>query len=295
MSIMLDPPARTPSALAALRAELDGLDDALHDVLMRRAEVVAEVAALAAKGPTPLRPGREAIILRRLLARHTGPLPAQSIPRIWRELIAGCTVIQRPILIAVCDPLPDAAFAAVAREHFGALAPLHVHRGADQVLAEVGAGIATAAVLPLPAEGEDPQLAWWTALLQPPGTGNAGLRMHVVARLPFWAPRAEGAPRAQALVVSAAAADPSGDDRTLLGLELPLEASRAQLATALSTAGFAASQVILRHDPGMPVAHALVDVAGFVSEADPRLATLGAVLHPPVILGAYAVPLESAA
>ena len=42
--------------LVTLRAELDGLDDALHDAVIRRAEVVARIAALRAKGRVPLRP-----------------------------------------------------------------------------------------------------------------------------------------------------------------------------------------------------------------------------------------------
>ena len=58
-------------SLAALRAEIDRMDDALHDLLMRRAEVVAQVGALHAKGRVPLRPGREASIVRRLLAGTT--------------------------------------------------------------------------------------------------------------------------------------------------------------------------------------------------------------------------------
>ncbi|HYZ32124.1 MAG TPA: chorismate mutase, partial [Crenalkalicoccus sp.] len=68
-------PEPDAAALAALRAEIDTLDDALHDLLMRRAGVVARLAASRAKGDAPaLRPGREAAVLRRLLARHAGPL-----------------------------------------------------------------------------------------------------------------------------------------------------------------------------------------------------------------------------
>ncbi len=51
----------------------------------------------------------------------------------------------------------------------------------------------------------------------------------------------------------------------------------------------------LRRDPGSDVAYALVDVDGFVSDADPRLAALQSVLRAPVVLGAYAVPVEQAA
>jgi chorismate mutase/prephenate dehydratase len=294
MSQSLLPPDAEPHSqdragadLATLRAELDGLDDAMHDLLMRRAAVVERVAATGAKGRVALRPGREAAIARRLLARHAGPFPASGVVRVWRELIGNMTALQGPFLIAVCDTDPDRAFTAAAHEHFGALIPLRVHRSPAQAIREVSAGTATAAVLPLPAEGEMPSAAWWTSLLH-----HDEPRIHVTARLPFWSPRPDGAPKVQALVVCAVPPDPSGADRSLLGLEVALDVSRARLAQALTTAGFDPGTTILRRDPGAPVAHVLVDVTGFVADADPRLAALTASLHPPIVLGAYAVPVR---
>ena len=276
--------------LPTLRAELDRIDDALHDTLMRRADVVAKVAALGVKGAVPIRPGREAAIIRRLLARHAGPLPALGIVRIWRELMNATTRLQRPMLITVAEaeagPAYVPAYVTATREHFGALTPLRAHRTPAQAIGEVSAGTASAAVLPLPVEGEAPRDAWWTALLH-----RDDPRIHVVARLPFWSARPEGAVTVQALVVCATAPDPSGADRSLLGLELPLEVSRARLATIVANAGFHAGTTILRRDPGADYAHALVDVDGFVADADPRLAALTALLRPPVVLGAYAVPI----
>ena len=282
--------ATPPADLAALRAELDRLDDALHDLVMHRAEVVGQVAASGAKGRVALRPGREAAILRRLLARHAGRFPRSGVVRVWRELIASMTALQGPFSIAVCDPDPHGAYAAAAHEHFGALVPMHVHRTPAQAIGEVGAGRAAAAVLPLPSEGEAPAAAWWTALLH-----RDGPRIHVTARLPFWSPRPDGAPKAQALVASAVPPDPSGDDRSLLGLEVALDASCDRLAQALAAAGFEPGATILRRDPGAAVAHALAEVAGFVADGDPRAAALRGALRPPVVLGAYAVPIAGAA
>ncbi len=280
------PPELAARRLSALRAELDRLDDQLHDTLMRRAELVAQVGALGAKGRVPLRPGREAAIIRRLLARHGGGLSPAAVVRIWRELLAGTTAQQRPMLITVCEPEGGPSLLAAAREHFGALTPVSARRTPAQAIRDVSSGAATAAVLPIPAEGELPSAAWWTALLP-----QDDPRIHVVARLPFWAPRPEGAPRGQALVISAAPPDPSGQDRSLLGLEVLLETSRARLSTALAAGGLTAGPLILRRDPGAPVAHALADVAGFVADADPRLRALQSVLRPPVVLGAYAIPV----
>lgn len=275
------------TALAALRADLDRIDDAIHDLLMRRAEVVERVAAEGGKGRVAIRPGREAEIIRRLLARHAGRLPRRLIVRWWRELFAATTSMQGSYVIAVCESEPGSPFVQAAREHFGALTPLRVHRTSAQAIGEVSAGSAIAAVLPPPNADEATASAWWTALLH-----RDEPRIHVVAQLPFWAPRSEGAPRVQALVVAAVAPDASAADRSLIGLELALETSRARLAAALATAGFQPGATILRRDQGAQVAQALVEVEGMVTDGDPRLAALGDVLRPPVVLGAFAVPVE---
>ena len=284
-------PASAESApvptLADLRAQLDQVDDPLHELLMRRADIVGEVARLAAHGNIAFRPGREADILRRLLARHAGGLPRRALPRLWRELFAATTTMQGGFVVAVGAPEPAAAYIACAREHFGALTPLRAHGSPARAIAEVSAGAAAVAVLPLPQEGEPPAAAWWTTLLH-----QEEPRLHIAARLPFWAPRPEGAPQVQALVVAAAAPDPSGADRTLLGVELPPEMSRTRLAAAAAAAGLAPVTMILCRDPGAPVMHGLIEVEGHMEEHDRRLAALADRAARPLVLGAYAVPLE---
>ncbi len=283
----LPPQSDSPQiTLATLRAELDRLDDQIHDLLMARGRVVEQVAAHGAKGRVALRPGREADIIRRLLARHAGKLPRVVLPRLWRELFAATTSMQGQYVVAVCETLPGSGFVAAAREHFGMLTPLRAHRSPAQALAEISSGSATVAVLPMPAEDEPQSAAWWTALLQ-----RDEPRIHVVARLPFWSPRPEGAPSARALVVATVAPDASARDRSLIGLELPGEMSRARLTAALADAGFLLGGSILRRNPHDPSALALIDVEGLVADDDPRLALLSAS-RKPVVLGGYAVPVD---
>ena len=232
--------------LDALRAELDRVDDALHDLLMRRAEVVAQVGSLGAKGRVPLRPGREASIIRRLLGRNRGALAPATLVRVWREMLAGSSAQQNPMAIVTGDPGLD----AVVREHFGALARSGAMEPAAAI-AQVRQGDAAVAVLPFPSEAA----RWWTEL----AAEGRWPRVHIVARLPFWA--RTGA--VEALVVSAAAPDPSGSDRSLIAGPVP--------------AGFA---VVAVHPGG------LTEVEGFVTQEDPRLQGV-----PASVLGAYAVPV----
>jgi chorismate mutase / prephenate dehydratase len=278
---LLDGWRSTPAdGLAALRADLDEIDNAIHDLLMRRARVVEAVARSGKR--SALRPGREASIIRRLLARHQGSLPPQALYRIWRELLAATTGMQGGFALAVCDPDPGAAYTQLAREQYGALTPLRAHHSPSQAIGELSGGTASVAVLPLPSETE----GWWTALLHPD--------IHVVARLPFWTQRPEGSPSVQALVVAPFPPDASEQDRSLIGLELNDDVSRAKLTTSLAAAGFAPGMVLLRRYPGAPVAHALVEVEGHVAAGDKRLDSLDAARRP-VVLGGYAVPVGGAA
>jgi len=155
-----------------------------------------------------------------------------------------------------------------------------------QAIAEVASGVATAAVLPMPSDGEPASAAWWLGLM----TGKEP-RVHVVGMLPFWSSRPEDAPRVEAVVVAAIPPDPSGADRSLLGLAIAPDLGRARLAAALASAGLSAGRIILAQEPGEACAHALIDVEDYITDADPRLGAIRPVQRVPLVLGAYAVPV----
>jgi chorismate mutase / prephenate dehydratase len=92
------------------------------------------------------------------------------------------------------------------------------------------------------------------------------------------------------VVVAAVAPDPSGDDRTLIGLEYDRVTGRAGIEASLAAAGFGRGGVILCRG-----AAALAEVSGFFAAGDSRLADIGMASRPPVVLGAYAVPVGGAA
>lgn len=261
------------SEIAALRAEIDALDDALHDLLMRRSAVVGRLAGSRAKGDgPPLRPGREAAVLRRLLSRHVGPLGQDRIIRIWREIFMASSAIQGSFSVAVHAPGGEAR---LAQEHFGPITATRIHATPARALAAVSAGEASVAVLPVPAEGEDAATAWWAWLDVP--------RLQVVARLPFMA-ATDGH---GALVVAPVPADPSGQDRSLVLIEAEARASRTRVAQLIEEAGFALTSLLLAR--GGEETLVLAEVDGFLSAEDPRLAALPWPRR--TILGAYAAPV----
>ena len=165
---------------------------------MRRAEIVTQVGALRAKGPVALRPGREAAILTRLLARNRGALDRGTLVRVWRDILNGSTAQQQSLRIALAAP----ALIPLLRQHFGAQARIEIVASETDAIAAVRAGAAQIAVLRWPG-------AWWTYLVAEP----QGARVNVVAKLPFWGVSGE-----TAMVLTGADPDPSGRDRTLVAL-----------------------------------------------------------------------------
>lgn len=279
-------PVLAAGDLSELRANLNSIDDAIHDLLMRRAEVVSHIASV--KTGAALRPGREAAIIRRLLARHGGRMPASAIVRIWREILAASTGQQQRFSAAVYEPATDGRFAAVARAQFGALTPIRLCRSASQAIGEVAEGRASVAVLPLPGD-DDAGVPWWPSLLQQRKAGA----VHVIARLPFWHSRPEGTPQAQALVVATTPADASGDDVSLVALETAAEISRGGLANALTAAGFRPNVVVLNRPGHSSSTQIFVEVAGYVTVDDVRLGAIRGLERPALLVGAYAVPVGS--
>jgi chorismate mutase len=280
------PPSDT---LAKLRAKLDALDDHIHDLFMQRAKVVENVATEGGKTGTKIRPGREAIILRRLLARHAGALPRQAIVRIWREMFGAALIIEGGQTMAVCDGEGGEARMALAREHFGPLTPSRRHANPAQTLADLtresGAQLA---VLPAFAESEDSHGGWWPLL-----TGSAAHRLHVIAKIPFWTRRAEGLPQGEAYVVATVPPDPSGQDHGLIAFALTGEVSRASVQALIKAAGFELCTLWVRRMAGDTRLHVLAEVDGLIPDDDGRLAGIAGTDGAPIVIGGFAVPLDA--
>ncbi len=273
-----------PDTLAQLRAELDALDDQLHALLMRRAGIIERVARDGGKKGPKIRPGREASMVRRLLSQHHGTLPPQSILRIWREIFAAALIIEGGQTVAVCGAEDSSDIPALAREHFGPLTPMRRHRNPLQTLSDIESGSAQVAVVPPPSD--EPDGAWWTALM---GRGNT--QLSVIAKLPFWTQRAEGTPLGDAYVVAAIRPDPSGHDHGLLALEVNADTSRARITSVVNAAGFIASNIWLKRQGEF--ARALVEVEGLVEDGDARLQKIHGLDAPAISIGGFAVPLTA--
>jgi len=285
--------ASSEPTIDELRRAIDAIDDAMHDLLMKRATVVEEVGRAkqrAGDGAVPaIRPAREAAILRRLIHRHGGTFPAAVLVRMWREMLAGTTRMQGPFAIAVHAPEKSVGYWDLARDHYGSCTPMTLHRSARLVLREVTGGRAVIGVLAMPADGEpDP---WWRHLVaEQPHVPR------VVAALPFYDGGDGRFEKLRALAIARLPHEPSGDDATLLVLESDAELSRGRLREAFAKAELPATDIAAWTDPDAPANRLhLVEVATYLAAGDPRLATvqadLGRAAHRILGLGGYARPL----
>ncbi len=162
--------------LGALRVEIDRIDEALHGLLMERGAIIDELIAVKARsgGGSAFRPGREAEMMRRLVQRHAGILPLDTVESIWRIIISTFTYVQAPYAVHADTGGGDATLRDSCRFHFGFTVPLVTHGGAQAV---VGAVAAAAGDLGLVRVG-DAASAWWEALAP-------AAAPKIIARLPF--------------------------------------------------------------------------------------------------------------
>ncbi len=88
-----------------IRREIDEIDDAVLALLNRRSACSLRVGALKAKsGAAVFRPGREQMLMEKLLAANPGPLPDEHLRGIYREILSSSRALQRPLRVAYLGP-----------------------------------------------------------------------------------------------------------------------------------------------------------------------------------------------
>jgi chorismate mutase/prephenate dehydratase len=271
-----------------LRRQIDAVDDQVHDLLMRRTEIVEAIGREKKDGKVPaFRPGREAMILRRLVDRHSGRFPAIALVRMWREMLAATVGMQAKFAVAVYAPSAASGYWDLARDHFGSHTPMNAYHSIGQVIRAVTDKQASIGILPMPSEDDsDP---WWRFIVSSDASAP-----RVLARLPFAGRGNARAGGGDALAVGSGALEPTGDDRSLIVVETRGEVSRARLFSALSASGLDCHFFAV-FESGGGTALNLVELADFILPDDKRLAIfkdkVGAAVERIISLGSYGAPL----
>lgn len=294
MAIKTENPAK---ALSDVRREIDTIDDAIQDLLMKRTELVVEVANAKARAASAngqgsfiaFRPGREAEVLRRLAARQKGRFPLKVAFRIFREVISTMTRIQGPFRVEVFGAGDGLAYWDLARSYYGSSTEMELHDGARDVLRRVTHDRSALGILPVPGnfDGGD----WWPAL----ATDLAG-GARVVGRVPFLDIAAEEN-AVRALVVAQADFEATGDDTSLLAIATESNVSEATISARVKAAGFTGERIAVAETAnGHRLRHNLFAIAGHITADDARLAAIASdgVVESAHIIGGYANPVTRA-
>ncbi len=137
--------------LQAIRERIDALDEQVQTLINERAALAQEVARVkvSAGGDVSFyRAEREAQVLRKVRERNAGPLPADEMARLFREIMSVCLALEQPLRIAYFGPAGSYTHAAALKQ-FGAAVTTLPLAAIDEVFREVEAGSANYGVVPI--------------------------------------------------------------------------------------------------------------------------------------------------
>ena len=129
-------------ALAALRVQIDSLDQQLLNLLNQRARVAEQIGEIKRVEGSPFfRPDRVAQVIEKIQKSNQGPLLNQHVACIWREIMSACLALEAPQRVAVLGP--EGTFTEQAAiQFFGSAANLIYCSSFDEVFHATAAGTA---------------------------------------------------------------------------------------------------------------------------------------------------------
>lgn len=170
--------------LLKLREQIDALDLQLQTLMNQRAGLAQQVAQAKAAAGQDLgadcyRPCREADVLRAVKARNEGPLPAEAVARLFREVMSACLALESPLRVAYLGPAGTFTEAAAVK-HFGHAVTTAAMPAIDEVFREVEAGTANYGVVPVENSTEGVVTHTLDSFIHSPLTicGEVRLRVH---------------------------------------------------------------------------------------------------------------------
>ncbi len=265
----------TPS-LTELRREIDRIDESMHRLLMERGDIIDRLIAVKQTQETgsAFRPAREADMMRRLVDRHKGILPLDTVESIWRVIIATFTYVQAPFSVHADLSAGDAHMRDSARFHFGFTVPFVPHMGAAGVVAAVSGSKGDLGLVPafaVPGAG-----AWWNAL-------EFDAAPKIIARLPF-VERADHPAALPVFVVSRAAPDAMVTEVEVWSVRV------SGWSTAAAQALAPLAEVIAVPDRAFDGAALLISVphGGSIDKVTDALVKAGASVRASALVGSHA-------
>ena len=131
------------------RSRISELDNQILALLNQRAEAALQIGDLKRRQDAPSYvPEREAAIVNRLAEASRGPLSAQAVTAVWREILSACRALESPLTVAYLAPQGTFTHQA-ARDRFGESVEYHGSRTIAEVFEDVERGRAHFGVVPV--------------------------------------------------------------------------------------------------------------------------------------------------
>jgi chorismate mutase len=265
---------KPPPSLQDLRREIDSIDEQVHGLLMQRGDIIDRLISVkkTQEVGSAFRPAREADMMRRLVQRHRGILPLDTVESIWRVIISTFTYVQAPFSVHADLSSGESAMRDSARFHFGFTVPFVAHFNAEAAVEAVAKSKGDLALIA--ATGS--RSPWWVAL-EPANAPK------IIARLPF-VERADHPAALPVFVVSRVAADAMVTEVEMWSIRV--SGWNAGVARALSPF----SEIIAVPDTSSDGAALLISVPG--SEGHDKIAAAlvaaGASVRSSALVGSHA-------
>jgi chorismate mutase / prephenate dehydratase len=136
-------------SLEDLRKQIDDIDRKLVEMLNERAKVVVEIGGIKNKAGKPVyAPDREKEVLDKVTGQNNGPLPNKCLQAIWRELMSGSFVLERPLRVGYLGPAGSYSHTASIYK-FGQSADYEPLVDIRSVLDEVSKGRCDLGIVPI--------------------------------------------------------------------------------------------------------------------------------------------------
>ncbi len=135
--------------LQQIRSKIDEIDAKLVRLLNERTERVLEIGELKHEtGGEVYSPDREEAVLRKVVEQSGGPLPAESLRAIYREVMSSALALEKPLVIAYLGPEATYSHMAVIKK-FGSSLRYEPLPNISDVFTEVVKGRADYGVVPI--------------------------------------------------------------------------------------------------------------------------------------------------
>ena len=135
--------------LDELRDKIDKLDEKLVRTLNQRAQLGVRIASIKAASGAPIYyPARENEILKKVASLNPGPLSAEALQSVFREIFSATRSVEKRMKIACLGPAGSFSHLATLKM-FGANSDCSLEQGIDRVFKAVESGAADMGVAPI--------------------------------------------------------------------------------------------------------------------------------------------------